>query len=84
MHKWGKKISYSVNNDESWMVVDEEPFTWIYVTKKDIDDVDLQNAIRKSGVRPDFVKRRGMMDLMIHFGIDSETRSHLFDKKDAV
>lgn len=84
MHKWGKEISYSVSNDASWMVVDEAPFTWIYVTKKDIDDADLNMAIRQSGVRPDFVKRRGMMDLMIHFGVDSETRNKLFDNNDAV
>jgi hypothetical protein len=79
--KWGKNISYSITNEASWMVVEDNPYTWIYVTKKDIDDVELIKAIKSSGVRPDFVKRRGMLDLLIHFGIDGGVREKLFEKE---
>jgi len=80
MKKWGKEIAYSITNEASWMVVKDNSYTWIYVTKKDIDDSDLVKVIRTSGVRPDFVKRRGMLDLLIHFGIDGGEREALFDK----
>lgn len=82
MKKWGKEISYSISNEESWMVVKDSAYTWIYVTKKDISDSDLVRAIKTTGVRPDFVKRRGMLDLLIHFGIDGGAREALFDKGD--
>jgi len=80
--KWGKEISYSITNEASWMVVKDGRFSWIYVTKKDIDDSALVKAIRTTGTRPDFVKRRGMLDLLIHFGIDGGAREELFDKKE--
>jgi hypothetical protein len=80
MKKWGKEIAYSISNEASWMVIKDGAFSWIYVTKKDIDDSDLVKAIRTTGVRPDFVKRRGMLDLLIHFGIDGGEREALFDK----
>lgn len=82
--KWGKEITYSVERDEAWMVVKEGPWFWTYIfssTKNAmIDDVDLKNVLKKN--KPEFVNRKGMNDLLIHFGVGEEVRSKLFEKKE--
>ena len=46
-----------------------------------IDDVDLKNVLKKN--KPEFVNRKGMNDLLMHFGISEEVRSKLFEKEEA-
>lgn len=45
-----------------------------------IEDTDLTKVIQK-GNKPEFVTRRGMNDLLQHFGVDSEVRNKLFKKE---
>ena len=81
IRKWSKKLTYSVSREESWLVVEDNPYTWIYVTKKDIDDSDLKRIIKESGVRPDFVKKKGNYDMLRHFGIIDGVKEILFQKE---
>ena len=81
IRKWSKKLTYSVSREESWLVVEDNPYTWIYVTKKDIDDSDLKRIIKESGVRPEFVKKKGIYDMLRHFGIIDGVKEILFQKE---
>jgi hypothetical protein len=82
--KWGKDVTYSVENNEAWMVVTEGPWNWVYIMTSEkigkIKDKDLNNVI-KDGVKPEFVNRKGMSDLLQHFGVNSEVRNKLFKKE---
>ena len=82
--KWGKDVTYSVEKNEAWMVVTEGPWNWVYIMTSEkngkIKDKDLTNVI-KDGVKPEFVNRKGMSDLLQHFGVDSEVRNKLFKKE---
>ena len=82
IRKWSKKITYSVSREESWMVIYDNPHTWIYVTKKDIDDSELKRFIEDSGVKPEFVKRKGISDMLNHFGVGKDVTDILFVKKE--
>ena len=86
--KWGKEVTYSVENNEAWLVVTEGPCNWVYIMTSQkngkIEDEDLTNII-EDGNKPEFVNRRGMNDLLMHFGVESEVRNKLFQKeKDSV
>ena len=86
--KWGKEVTYSVENNEAWLVVTEGPWNWVYIMTSQkngkIEDEDLTNIIN-DGHKPEFVNRRGMNDLLMHFGVESEVRNKLFQKeKDSV
>jgi|TARA_B100000768_G_scaffold129693_1_gene120294 hypothetical protein len=76
--KWGKEITYSVSSEESWMVVSEGPWKWVYITTP-IKDSDFQNL--SAGVRPDFVNRKGMSILLAHFGVSKSVINKLFEKE---
>ena len=82
--KWGKEITYSVENNEAWIIVTEGPWNWVHIMTSQkngkIEDEDLTKMI-KDGNRPEFVNRRGMNDLLQHFGVDSEVRNKLFQKE---
>lgn len=82
--KWGKDVTYSVEKNEAWMVVTEGPWKWVYIMTSEnngkIKDKDLTNVIQ-TGTKPEFVNRRGMNDLLMHFGISSEVRNQLFKKE---
>mgnify|MGYP001326069218 CR=1 FL=1 len=82
--KWGKEITYSVENNEAWIIVTEGPWNWVHIMSSQkngkIEDEDLTKMI-KDGNRPEFVNRRGMNDLLQHFGVDSEVRNKLFQKE---
>ena len=82
--KWGKDVTYSVEKNEAWMVVTEGPWNWVYIMTSEkngkIKDKDLTNVI-KDGVKPEFVNRKGMSDLLQHFGVNSEVRNKLFKKE---
>tara|TARA_B100001057_G_C22253953_1_gene720580 strand:+ start:296 stop:586 length:291 start_codon:yes stop_codon:yes gene_type:complete len=82
--KWGKEITYSVENNEAWIAVTEGPWIWVHIMNSQkngkIEDKDLTKII-KDGNRPEFVNRRGMNDLLQHFGVDSEVRNKLFQKE---
>jgi hypothetical protein len=66
------------------MVVTEGPWNWVYIMTSEkigkIKDKDLNNVI-KDGVKPEFVNRKGMSDLLQHFGVNSEVRNKLFKKE---
>jgi len=86
--KWGKEVTYSVSRNEAWMVITEGPWKWVYIMTSEkngkIEDKDLTKVI-KEGNKPEFVNRKGMNDLLQHFGVDSEVRNKLFKKeKDSV
>tara|TARA_B100001057_G_scaffold117565_2_gene116150 strand:- start:3395 stop:3694 length:300 start_codon:yes stop_codon:yes gene_type:complete len=81
--KWGKTIEYSITpNAEGkpeimWLVVKENPYTWIYITKRDFNDKVLNGIIRRAGVKPDYVKNKGMFRLFEHFGVDKDIKNNL-------
>ena len=61
--------------------------SWVYIMTSEkngkIDDKDLTKVI-KNGNKPEFVNRKGMNDLLQHFGVDSEVRDKLFEKEESV
>lgn len=77
--KWGKVITYSVSRDESWMVVSEGRWKWIYVTSPGIQSKELRELSK--GIKPDFVNRKGMNTLLMHFGISKDEIKKLFEKE---
>tara|TARA_B110000444_G_C18771877_1_gene562986 strand:- start:206 stop:481 length:276 start_codon:yes stop_codon:yes gene_type:complete len=80
LNKWGKSIQYSISNETSWMLVSEGAYNWVYITKRDFKDNKLNEILKNTGTRPDFVKKKEMRDLLIHFGIDKDTIQKLFKK----
>jgi hypothetical protein len=66
------------------MVVTEGSWNWVYIMTSEkngkIEDTDLTKVIEK-GNKPEFVNRRGMNDLLQHFGVNSEVRNKLFQKE---
>lgn len=68
INKFGKKIRYSIDGAKgSWLVVEEGGFQWVHATKKDM-------KIPKIKTNPLLCNRRGMWDLLVHFGIHSELK----------
>lgn len=76
--KWGKEVTYSVSREESWMVVSEGGWKWVYVTNP-IKDSDFKKLT--DGIRPEFVNRKGMNDLLKHFGVGADVINKLFEKE---
>ncbi len=68
INKFGKKVRYSIDGVKgSWLVVEDGGFQWVHATKKDM-------KIPKIKTNPLLCNRRGMWDLLVHFGIHSELK----------
>jgi len=83
VEKWGKVVEYSITNEASWMVVTDGSHSWVYITRRDFGDNALNGIIKETGVRPDFVKKKEMRDLLTHFGVDTEVIQRLFKKDES-
>lgn len=77
--KWGKEITYSVEKNESWMVVSEGGWKWVYMTTP-VKTPKFQELA--AGVRPDFVNRKGMSILLAHFGVGKNVINKLFEREE--
>lgn len=84
IEKWGKVIECSITNEASWLVVADGPDNWIYITKRDFGDNVLSGIIKNTSVRPEFVKKKEMRDLLAHFGISKDIIENLFRKDESV
>ena len=76
--KWGKEITYSVEKNESWMVVSEGGWKWVYITTP-IKTPDFQELAAE--VRPEFVNKKGMSILLAHFGVGKNVINKLFERE---
>jgi len=76
--KWGKEITYSVEKNESWMVVSEGGWKWVYITTP-IKTPDFQKLAAE--VRPEFVNKKGMSILLAHFGVGKNVINKLFERE---
>lgn len=84
IEKWGKVIECSITNEASWLVVTDSPNNWIYITKRDFGDNVLTGIIKNTSVRPEFVKKKEMRDLLAHFGISKHIIQNLFKKNESI
>ena len=72
--KFGKKVSYNVNGKQgSWMLVEEGGDSWLYCTDKSMELPQFKSPIT-------YVNRKGMWDLLVHFGADSSDVSGVFNR----
>ena len=62
-NKWGKQIEYSITPETMSLVVKENQDTWIYITKRDFNDKVLSSTISSAGVRPEFIKKREILNI---------------------
>ena len=76
--KWGKEITYSVEKNESWMVVSEGGWKWVYITTP-IKTPDFQKLAAE--VRPEFVNKKGMSILLAHFGVGKNVINKMFERE---
>ena len=66
VNKFGKKIRYSIDGvNGSWMVIVEGGEQWVHATKKDMKIPNIKT-------NPLLCNKKGMWDLLVHFGIKSE------------
>jgi len=73
--KFGKKIRYSIDGvNGSWMVVEEGGDQWVHATKKDMKIPNIKT-------QPLLCNRKGMWDLLVHFGCDKSELSEVFTKE---
>ena len=81
LDKFGKEIQYFVSEESSWLLINEGPWSWLYVTKSTDfrSDKSLQKITSEYKVEPTFVNRKGMFDLLTHFGC--ERSNDVFKKK---
>ena len=84
LDKFGKKIQYEVKESGSWLHVREGRDNWLYVTKnvKLSENKDVLNISQQNRVEPIFLNRKGMFDLLVHFGCEGS--SNVFKKKTSV
>lgn len=84
VEKFGKEIRYSVGEESSWLHIKEGSWSWLYITKstdvKKTPEVD--KIINEFRVEPTFVNRKGMFDLLNHFGC--EKSKDVYRKKESV
>jgi hypothetical protein len=74
IEKFGKRVSYNVNgNYGSWMLIEEAGDKWLYLSDKQMD-------VPAYGVRPIVVGRKGMLDLLVHFGCGKSATTEVFNR----
>lgn len=74
INKFGKTINYSVDSQYGyWMVVEDGGEEWVHATKKGI-------KIPNTNGNPLLCNKKGMWDLLVHFGADSSELDELFQK----
>ncbi len=74
INKFGKKIDYLIDSQYgSWMVVDDGSQQWVHVTKKGI-------KIPNTNGNTLLCNKKGMWDLLVHFGVDKSELDELFRK----
>ena len=74
IEKFGKRVTYNVNGkDGSWMLVEEGGDKWLYASEK-------QMTLPQFDGQPTFVNRKGMWDLLVHFGCGAEAITEVFNK----
>lgn len=74
IEKFGKRVSYNVNGkDGSWMLVEDGGEKWLYISDKQMD-------VPQHGVAPTFVSRKGMWDLLVHFGCGKAATTEVFNR----
>jgi len=77
VNKFGKKITYCVDGVKgSWLMVKDGGLKWLHLTSKDLNTP-------KPNTPPIFVNRKGMWNLLVHFGCDREDLVNVY-KKDYV
>ncbi len=75
IERFGKSIIYSIDSiNGSWLLVKDGGQKWLHLTNKDLDTP-----------RPNmpliFVNRKGMWDLLVHFGCDREDLKNVYKRE---
>jgi hypothetical protein len=79
LKKWGKAITYSVDGSKgSWMLITEGDQSWLHATAMNLRQ---ESVMRDSQLTRNIVSRKGMWELLVHFGCDKEDLRNVFKKR---
>ena len=73
LKKYGKDISYEIQENGAWVMVKDGGLKYLHLTSK------VENA-PKPNTPPIFVNKKGIWDLLVHFGCDKEDLINIYKK----
>lgn len=73
LEKFGKKITYEIQDNGAWFMVRDGGLKYLHLTPKSVNTPSPNTP-------PIFVNKKGIWDLLVHFGCDREDLDNIYKK----